>query len=224
MSPKSLTPVQEHVLTNLVPMVASSFARSYAGYVEQDDISQELAIWVFLHPKKLDEWVANHAEDSVSDRLVMTSLKNRARRFCSTQRQKTTGPPEDGFIYRTKDDMEIILEAMFAKPAALGPWTEVLVDMETAFTSLPDRDRDLLKDIHLSGFTFTELSAVLGVSPTTVSRRHERALLRLHDELGGHGPEVCADDCECKREGFVGDRRVVSNAHAQAVARNQYDD
>jgi RNA polymerase sigma-70 factor (ECF subfamily) len=59
--------------------------------------------------------------------------------------------------------------------------------LRQAVTQLPEADRDLVMMRHFEGLSNKEVACLLGLEPATASRRHGRALLRLHRILSEGG-------------------------------------
>lgn len=69
-------------------------------------------------------------------------------------------------------------------PAGVDPATGVdMLDLITALRALEPDDRALLAMRYVAGFDSTELSGVLGISPSGIRNRLERLKTRLRQEL-----------------------------------------
>src|SRR5437588_12162082 len=66
---------------------------------------------------------------------------------------------------------------------------ELAARLRRALAQLPEADRELILMRHFEGLSNQEVGCLLGADPATVSKRHGRALLRLHRILFEGGPE-----------------------------------
>jgi RNA polymerase sigma factor (sigma-70 family) len=65
----------------------------------------------------------------------------------------------------------------------------MIVDVRSAFDSLPPKDKTLLIDLYADGGLAVQIvAAQLEVSERTVRRREERALDKMVERLGGEPP------------------------------------
>ena len=55
---------------------------------------------------------------------------------------------------------------------------------------LPERDRLLLRIVHLEGGSYAEVARILGVSSNSVGSLLERAKLRFRTLAAGHAPDL----------------------------------
>src|SRR5262249_14971794 len=59
--------------------------------------------------------------------------------------------------------------------------------LRPAVGQLPDADREVVLMRHLEGLSNSEVGCLLGIDPATASKRHGRAMLRLHRILFAGG-------------------------------------
>jgi RNA polymerase sigma-70 factor (ECF subfamily) len=73
-----------------------------------------------------------------------------------------------------------------------APWERMTRDelarrVRLALARLSENDREVLLLRHVEGLDNQEIGYLLDLQPKTVSKRHGRALLRLHEELSSDG-------------------------------------
>lgn len=73
---------------------------------------------------------------------------------------------------------------------AMARWRLLEPEIDRALAALDEADRELIVGRYLAGRSQVEIARERGVSEGTVSRRLQRALQRLRDELGTHGVEA----------------------------------
>jgi len=215
----TLTAIQEHALHNISPPIINKYGNIYRGYVEKADLEQEMALWILQHPKKLEEWAANVEGPVVSDKAIATALVNVAKTYCIQEKGRREGLTASERAYLDKrEDLKVILDAVFSKPWADGPWVDTLIDCETALKQLSGSHLQILFDIHLGGLKQKDVAEQLGVVPSTVAKRYDDALRALHEILQ-------APDAELYERGeYTGRRRVLSNVQAKAATGRGYED
>ena len=71
--------------------------------------------------------------------------------------------------------------------AAFADWREIEPLLDEAIARLSDADRELIVGRFLAGRTNQDLAHEAGINPGTMSRRIEKALDRLRDQLAGSG-------------------------------------
>ena len=63
-----------------------------------------------------------------------------------------------------------------------------LFDLRIAVDKLDPQDQLLLQMKYFEELTFAEIATILGVSDTTAHRKHDGALRRISESLGGENP------------------------------------
>lgn len=224
-------------LEDMIQSVAAEFTRRYRRYgMEREDCAQELRLWVHRHPGKVDEYLA----EAHGEKMLGRTLRNEAQRFGETAKAQCLGYSLDDLYWWEKGEVEALLPAVFEpeswleppvsedggrsgrSPATGGNWIASLADLSQAFSKLAPEDQSLLRLYHETGLPNKVVAEMAGVDDSTASRRHDRAIGRLHKVLGGRRPRSTHEDgCECD---VVGSRRAMSNAAARAVTDNNYQE
>ena len=221
--------------------IAGDFGRRYRRWgVETEDVAQELRIWVFRHPQKIEDWESGDLEGA--DKLVARSLRNEASRYCQQMKAQYLGYSYDDLTFYSRNELKTLLDAMFDReawseppvsedggrsprdPATGGNWIAMLADVSRAFDQLSTHDKELLRRFHLDRMTNVMLAELAGVSPQAMSAKHHKALNRLLKLLGGDRPKSTHDEPECECEQYIGFRRIVSNAAARAIQDSYYEE
>jgi RNA polymerase sigma-70 factor (ECF subfamily) len=84
----------------------------------------------------------------------------------------------------------ILASRLLAGSSAPGRYIdqrELGLRLRGAIAGLPETDRDLVMMRHFEGLSNQEAATILGIDPATCSKRHGRAMLRLHRALFENG-------------------------------------
>lgn len=213
---------------DLIGSIARSYASSYP-HVEVDDCSQEL----FLHLLKPSvQRSINRATDP--DRNVAFQLWARAHAYQREMRRQGLIDVQDQYHYSpgvVKSALEVGLRYLVFDQVPAWPASDeedsgvravndpaegnnlqaIMLDVLRGFDGLSRADQDLLVRNHLDGLSLAEIAAELQDEVKTVQKRHERAVDRLIDQLGGARRVATAEHAG------PGGRRAVSNAAAQRM-------
>jgi DNA-directed RNA polymerase specialized sigma24 family protein len=195
----------EYVITS----VASEYHRKYP-MVELSDIKQALYQWFVEHPNKLDEWEAIGEKDAKN--LIYRSLRNDALDYCQKWKAKTLGYEPDDVYYYESDIVEAILPSVLrgeygvthklnlgrpGKPSAPnegGNLQILMFEIDSAYWKLSKEDKKILFFRYAESSDFKEIANILSLGSEDAARmRHNRAIKRLVDKLGGYKPFVDKD-------------------------------
>jgi hypothetical protein len=215
-----------------VVAIARSTARRFGGIVQWEDVAQELRLWWLQNPKRVTKYLAEDEEDQdtrAGTKKLMRALSLEASGYCQVEKARHLGyRVEDLFFYNTGALREI-LPLVFdyecwvqlgqrasdenstrttVAPNEGNNLVAALADVRRGLDLVGESDRDLLVALHRDGFSEAELAGRYGVTLEALNKRHDRALARLRDALGGERPPM--------HEG-PGSRRVISNRAAQAA-------
>lgn len=225
----------------LVLSIANEFGRKFGRYgVEREDLAQEMRLWVFRHPETIARW--EESEDGAEKPLART-LRNEALDLCQQWKADYLGYSKSDLTYYSRKELQkVLLPAVFdpeawteppvsegsgrsqRAPAEGGNWIAMLADVSRAFSSIPQRDQDLLRMFHQDQMTNVLVADMLGITQQAASKKHHQALGRLVRQLGGERPRNTHEEPTCECEDFVGTRQVMSNAAARAAQDNYYEE
>ena len=196
-----------------VHIVARSLARKYRGYVDRDDIVQELRVWCYEHPHKLMEWLDRDEPPERRRGLSALSktLFRRGERFCRRQKGALLGydPKEDEYFYSAAQIRELLGDWLQGwtdhgqpehpkssnkgDPAEGGNTLATFGDLADAWRCLSEDYRIVLFLLYGEVFDTRQQALKraadrLGCSTRTVANRESAALRRMVDLLGGETP------------------------------------
>jgi RNA polymerase sigma factor (sigma-70 family) len=202
------------ILADLVPAVANSIARRFKGWVERDDIKQELYLWVLgrqsQYLDQLNEENKQKREHNVS-RLAF-QMRRIAEKYARREKARKAGyQTTDEAFYDTatiaqlmphilasviegtvlEQAQELINDGQPRKqstPAEGGNLLAILIDVKRSYLKLNEDDKVLLRMRYYDNVTLQEIAQYLECATSTADRRCTSALRRLQDQLGGETP------------------------------------
>lgn len=231
----------------VIESVGADMGRRYSKYgADQADMSQEGWVWIYLHPGKVNEWFdpdLYSAKDG--ERLLARTLRNELHDFGEELKAQHLGYSRDDLVHYSRGMVRALLPSMFdpeawlhpetpssdterrqkSVPAEGGNWVATLADVSQGFDKLDEEDRDLLAAFHRDSWSNKMLAEEAGVTEQTMSYRHDQAIKRLVNLLGGPAPRAEHDaDCNHEHRDPYQGRRAVTNATARAIQQGNYDE
>lgn len=186
---------------------AMSAWRSGRNLVERDDLIQEARLWMLEHADKLDTW-------KEQGRHGANKLRHACRQACLTviakERRRRSGLQAGDTFYYTPIMVKEIMANIFeiddwsnssaigeqevkgaSRPSEGNNRVAMIVDVRSAYFSLPQNDRNLLSDLYENGGMAHDIAAATwGVTERTIRRREERIIDKMVERLGGEPPWV----------------------------------
>lgn len=197
--------------------------------VSWEDTAQELRLW-WISTKRvaryLEELTGEDEEAQLAaQKKLLRALSQEANAHCQREKAQALGySVDDLFFYNTGALREILPSVYddnswlpFARseterrgggdPSEGMNLVATLSDISRAIDRLREPDQRILGQLYGQGFSEQELAEEEGVTVEAINKRHDRALVRLRDVLGGERPPL--------HEG-PGSRRAMSRAAAMA--------
>lgn len=210
--------------------VARSVARRFS-MVDWQDVAQELRLW-FISEKRVIKYLADDSDEKVGTRKLMRALSLEASAYCQLEKARALGYQVSDLEFYSTGALRDLLQMVFeyenwvsttpqddggravSRPAEGNNLVAALCDVSRALGLLKESDRQLLEQLYREGFTEAELSVEEGVTEEAINKRHDRALIRLRDVLGGERPAF---------PDGPGTRRVLSRSAAMAQTGEGYE-
>lgn len=201
-------------LDDLVSIASSAVHRRFAGYVDRDDLIQELRVYVLQRPKLEEALDAAYPEGKEETKWVARKIMARFRRHIEkySRREKASKlgyQVGDEFFYDTALVARLLPVAFqFDRhgatlvekiddgqprgkqvPSEGGNLLAQTIDIRAALELL-DKEEQLLLEARYGAdpMTLEEMAERLEVSDSTVDRKIQRALRNIIDHLGGPTP------------------------------------
>jgi DNA-directed RNA polymerase specialized sigma24 family protein len=200
----------------IVVSVSAEYHKKYE-MVELDDIKQELYRWFVEHPNKLKEWEAIGPKDAKN--LIYRSLRNQALDYCQKWKAKSIGYEVSDLFYYEPDLVEALLPAVIRgemttmpvlnlgktgrppAPSEGGNLMAMMVEINNAYSKLSTEDRAVLFYKYAESLDFAAIATELKlVSDDAVRMRHNRAIKKLINRIGGFKPFIERDSSEPRSE------------------------
>jgi len=199
---------------DLVSAVAGSIARKFKGWVERDDLKQELYLWFIgrqdQYTDQLNE--ENKEKREHNERRLAYQMRRIAEKYARKEKARKAGYHiTDEVFYDTATIarlMPSILQSVIEgtvleqaqdlindgqprkqpAPSEGGNLLAILIDVKKSYLKLEEEDKTILRMRYYDNNTLQEISQYLEVAVSTADRRCTSALRRLQDKLGGDTP------------------------------------
>jgi RNA polymerase sigma factor (sigma-70 family) len=199
---------------DLVSAVAGSIARRFKGWVERDDLKQELYLWFIgrqdQYTDQLNE--ENKEKREHNERRLAYQMRRIAEKYARKEKARKAGYHiTDEVFYDTATIarlMPSILQSVIEgtvleqaqdlindgqprkqpAPSEGGNLLAILIDVKKSYLKLEEEDKVILRMRYYDNNTLQEISQYLEVAVSTADRRCTSALRRLQDKLGGDTP------------------------------------
>lgn len=201
-------------IADLVPVVASSIARKFKGWVDKDDVKQELYLWALNRQDQYFDQLneENKERREHNERRFAFQMRRAAERYARKEKARKVGyQTTDEAFYDTatiaqlmphilasviegtvlEQAQELINDGQPRKqstPAEGGNLLAILIDIKRAYLKLEQDDQVLLRMRYYDNVTLQEIAQYLECATSTADRRCTSALRRLQDRLGGDSP------------------------------------
>ena len=188
-----------------VAKAANWTARRYSDYgVEFDDAAQEIRMWMFAGgDKKIRKWLKSQPQQTTRIYLSMLDV---ARGYAERQKADLSGYKIEDVQWYSVPLLVDLLPMAF-DPTFTGEVSESENKSYTKSRKPPQEGNNLLVMV-IDVRSALEHSAPWVRSSLRRNPQEPEALAQLLNELGGSRP-------------YVGQRHVISNAHAQYITREQ---
>lgn len=216
----------------LVAVTSRRVASRYRGFIEADDIAQEMRIWVLTHQDKLAEWLDVEEKEDFKAGVgaLRLTLRRIGEQYSRQQKAAMAGyHTTDEYFYEVAVVEDLLPEAFGDQdgwvPAIVQDtsgnhtprlmnegndrWAKV-ADVSSALRKVSNYDYTILEQHYRFNQTFRAIAEYLECSKSKAQRDCESALGHLVKELGGRSPWTDKDRVYRRRS-------VVSNAQAQAA-------
>jgi RNA polymerase sigma factor (sigma-70 family) len=187
---------------DIAAQAARAVHRKYSTYFDVADVRQELTLWILEHEDKVEEWLKT---DQFGSKKLGKTLRRQADKYCRRRKAQAAGYNLEDEAYYPGSVIANLLPYVWqdvaisqvhsgekisnsGNPAEGGNFQVQIIDIKSALDSLDPQDSLILQMKYYEGQTFAEIAEALEISDTTAHRRHEGALRRLSNRLGGTSP------------------------------------
>lgn len=203
----------EHI-EDLIKITSAFIYRRFNGYVERNDLEQELRVYIVQRPKLVESLDASYEVSKEETKWVARRLMARFRRHIEKYSRKekasklgySTG---DEFFYDTITLASLLPVALQFEsqgavlidrvddgsprkppvPSEGGNVLGMVIDIRSAFELLDDEQQLILTSRYgASPMILSDIATEMGYSDSTVDRKIQKALRKMIDHLGGPTP------------------------------------
>ena len=194
--------------------VADEYHKKYS-MVERDDIKQSLYEWFVSHPRKLTEW--EKLGNRSAQNLLYRSLRNQALDYCQLWKSKSIGYELSDLFYYEADVIEALLPAILrgdlaeapklnlgmpgrpSAPSEGGNLMAMMAEIKAAYITLSKEDMSILFLKYANSLDYSSIATELQLSSDDAARmRHNRAIKKVINRLGGYRPFLDKDEVDDK--------------------------
>lgn len=210
---EKMSRVEEHV-QDLVRASAYAIHRRFSGYVEYEDLVQELQIYVLQRPQLLVELDTSYTVSKDETKWVARKLMARFRRHIEKISRKEKAAKlgyqmGDEFFYDTALIATLLPVALQFEtqgavlvnqvddgtprkppvPSEGGNVLGMVIDVRAAYELITDDEQLLLEQRYgKDPLILSDIAVAWNVSDSTIDRRIQVALRKIIDNLGGPSP------------------------------------
>jgi DNA-directed RNA polymerase specialized sigma24 family protein len=196
--------------------VADEYHKKYT-MVEREDIKQSLYEWFVSHPRKLTEW--EKLGNRSAQNLLYRSLRNQALDYCQLWKSKSIGYELSDLFYYEADVIEALLPAILrgdlaeapklnlgmpgrpSAPSEGGNLMAMMAEIKAAYLTLSKEDMSILFLKYANSLDYSSIATELQLSSDDAARmRHNRAIKKVINRLGGYRPFLDKDETDDKRD------------------------
>lgn len=209
-----MSPELHPTLYQLVPSVTYVIVRKFKGWVDTEDIRQELYLWAIGRGQQFTDLLnePNFEKREQNERRIAYQMRRVAERYARREKARKAGyKTSDEAFYDTtliaqlipfviasivngtvlEQAQEMINDGQprgQSTPAEGGNLLAILIDIKKAYLKLEQEDKTILQMRYHDGFTLNQVAQYLECATSTADRRSNSALRRLQNKLGGETP------------------------------------
>lgn len=198
----------------IIAHVADEYRHKYQ-MIERDDIKQSLYEWFVSHPRKLTEW--EKLGNRSAQNLLYRSLRNQALDYCQLWKSKSIGYELSDLFYYEADVIEALLPAILrgdveeapklnlgmpgrpSAPSEGGNLMAMMAEIKVAYETLSKEDKSILFLKYANSLDYSSIATELQLTSDDAARmRHNRAIKKIINRLGGYRPFLDRDEMDDK--------------------------
>jgi len=185
--------------------------RNYKGFVEADDVKQELLEWSLKRSDKIQEWLnedLSKQEYRMGIKRLAKTFNRMADRHCRKEKAKKLGYSVHDEAFYSTGMIEELLPMAFSSniitkdpatefvsngggdPATAGSFLASMYDIRIALRNLTIDLYEILRMRYEDGLKLEDIASYFDVTDSTINRKISTAIKQISKELGGESPWV----------------------------------
>jgi DNA-directed RNA polymerase specialized sigma24 family protein len=183
--------------------------RNYKGFVEADDVKQELLEWSLKRNDKIQEWLnedLSKQEYRIGIKRLAKTFNRMADRYCRKEKAKKLGYSIHDEAFYSTAMIEELLPLAFSSniitkdpateyvsngggdPATAGSFLASMYDIRIALRNLTIETYEMMRMRYEDGAKLEDIAAYFEVTDSTISRKINTGIKQMSKELGGESP------------------------------------
>ena len=183
--------------------------RNYKGFVEADDVKQELLEWSLKRNDKIQEWLSpdlSKQEYRIGIKRLAKTFNRMADRYCRKEKDKKLGYSIHDEAFYSTGMIEELLPMAFSSniitkdpateyvsngggdPATAGSFLASMYDIRIALRELTIETYEMTRMHYEDGLTLEQIGEYFNVDKSTISRKINTGIKQISKELGGESP------------------------------------
>ena len=183
--------------------------RNYKGFVEADDVKQELLEWSLKRNDKIQEWLnedLSKQEYRIGIKRLAKTFNRMADRYCRKEKAKKLGYSIHDEAFYSTGMIEELLPLAFSSniitkdpatefvsngggdPATAGSFLASMYDIRIALRELTIDLYEILRMRYEDGAKLEDIASYFDVTDSTINRKISTAIKQISKELGGESP------------------------------------
>jgi len=185
--------------------------RNYKGFVEADDVKQELLEWSLKRSDKIQEWLnedLSKQEYRMGIKRLAKTFNRMADRYCRKEKAKKLGYSIHDEAFYSTGMIEELLPMAFSSnimtkdpateyvsngggdPATAGSFLASMYDIRIALRGLTIDLYEILRMRYEDGLKLEDIASYFDVTDSTINRKISTAIKLISKDLGGESPWV----------------------------------
>lgn len=198
----------------ITPSVANVIMRRFRGWVDREDVIQEIYAWCLIKADQFNELLSEPDSQKrvANEKRIAYQMRRVAERYARKEKATKSGyHTSDETFYETTTIAQLlpfVIQSVLngtvlqqvqdmindgtpkkpSAPAESGNLVAILIDIKKAYEKMEAEDRKILEMRYHDMFTLSQIAQYLECAVSTADRRCAMAMRKLQEKLGGDSP------------------------------------
>lgn len=198
----------------ITPSVANVIMRRFRGWVDREDVIQEIYAWCLIKADQFNELLSEPDSQKrvANEKRIAYQMRRVAERYARKEKATKSGyHTSDETFYETTTIAQLlpfVIQSVIngtvlqqvqdmindgtpkkpSAPAESGNLVAILIDIKKAYEKMEAEDRKILEMRYHDMFTLSQIAQYLECAVSTADRRCAMAMRKLQEKLGGDSP------------------------------------